>query len=69
MGRFVDKIAAGIVNSGHKNPQSAASQGMAGDVGAGKTPWKHNKNEYLDDGDPVALQWILKNPLKTLGFQ
>ncbi len=65
----MDKIAAGIVNSGNEFPRFPASQGMAGDAGAGKTPWKHNKNESLDDGDPVALQWILKNPLKTLGFQ
>ncbi len=65
----MDKIAAGIVNSGNKNPQSPGHQGMAGDAGAGKTSWKHNKNKFLDGGDPVALQWILKNPLKTLGFQ
>ncbi len=69
VGRFVDKIAAGIVNSGNKNPPSPASHGMGGDAGVGKTPGKHNKNKFLDGGDPVALQWIRKIPLKTLGFQ
>ncbi len=65
----MDKIAAGIVNSGNEYPRSPASQRMAGDAGAGKTPWKHNKNESLDDGDPVALLCIREILLKTLGFQ
>ncbi len=65
----MDKIAAGIVDSGNKNPRSPGHQGMAGDAGAGKTPWKHNKNKYLDVGAPAGLQWILEIPLKTLGFQ
>ena len=30
VGRYVDKIAAGIVNSVNKNPLSPAHQGMAG---------------------------------------
>ncbi len=68
VGRFVDKIGAGIGNSGNKIPQSPGHQGMAGGAGAGKNPWKHNKNKFLDDGAPVGLQWILESPLKTLGL-
>ncbi len=57
----------GIPGTKTRNPPPA--EGWRGDTGAGKTPWKHNKNESLDDEDAVALQWILKKPLKILDFQ